>query len=74
MSDIEYSLFRAKFIKPYQPSFLHEEVSSRDIFWRAIHERPSAELRRYHIWHIGNIRSFSEYSGYFAIGRTSTFR
>ena len=71
MSDIEYGLFRAKFIKPYQTSFLHEDLSPRDIFRRAINERPSAELIRDHIWHIGNIRSFSEYTGYFAIGRTT---
>lgn len=71
MASIEYSLFRAKFVKPSQTSFLHADLTPRDYFLRALEERPSAELRKGYIWHIGNIRYFSETTGYFAIGRTT---
>ena len=37
-----------------------------------IFERPSAEIRAGYKWHIGNIREFSESSGYFAVGRTTS--
>jgi len=71
MSTIEYSLFRAKFIKPMQPSFLHEELTPMEIFLKAISERPHIELRRGFTWHLGNIRYFSPETGCFAIGRTT---
>jgi hypothetical protein len=72
MSTIEYSLFRANFIRPSQTSFLSDDLPSRDLFMRALGERPSAELREGYIWHIGNIQLFSNYSGYFAVGRTTS--
>jgi len=34
-------------------------------------ERPSGELRKGYIWHVGNIQYFSETTGYFAVGRTT---
>jgi hypothetical protein len=71
MASIEYSLFRAKFIKPRQASFLHKELTPGDLFLQALEERPSAELRKGFLWHIGNIQYFSETTGYFAIGRTT---
>lgn len=42
------------------------------IFLSAINDRPSAEIRRGYIWHVGNVQHFTESSGYFAIGRTTT--
>ncbi len=71
MASIEYSLFRAKFIKPSQKSFLHEDLTPRDMFLRALDARPSGEHRKGFIWHIGNIKYFSEDTGYFAVGRTT---
>jgi hypothetical protein len=75
MASIEYSLFRAKFIRPPQASLFRSLFESNltptDLFLRALEERPSAELRKGYIWHIGNIRYFSEYRGYFAVGRTT---
>lgn len=71
MASIEYSLFRAKFIKPRQKSLLDENLTPRQLFLQAIEERPSAELRKGYTWHIGNIQYFSESSGYFAVGRTT---
>jgi len=67
MASVEYSLFRVKFIRPSQTSFLHTDLTSLAVFLKAIEEKPSAELRRGHIWHIGNIRLFSETTGYFAV-------
>lgn len=71
MSSIEYSLFRAKFIKDLQRSFFQKELRTRDLFLEAVLEKPSAEPREGYLWHIGNVRTFTEYRGYFAIGRTT---
>lgn len=78
MPTIEYSLFRANFIKSHQPSLFgpdsssfNTELSSASLFLGALQERPSAETRNGRVWHIGNIRLFSEFSGYFAVGRTT---
>jgi len=72
MSAIEYSLFRVKMVRPHQSSFLHEDISPHDIFLRAVVEKPSGELRKGFHWHIGNLQLFSEFTGYFAAGRTTT--
>lgn len=71
MVSIEYSLFRARFIKPRQTSFLHTDLTPGNLFLQALEERPSGELRKDYIWHIGNIRYFSKTRGYFAVGRTT---
>ena len=71
MASIEYSLFRAKFIKPRQTSLLHTDLTPQDLFLQALLEKPSGELREGYIWHIGNIEYFSETTGYFAVGRTT---
>lgn len=71
MASVEYSLFRAKFIKPRQGSFLHVDLTPEDVFLQALEEKPSAELRKGYIWHIGNLRMFSSDTGYFAVGRTT---
>jgi hypothetical protein len=71
MASIEYSLFRAKFIRSSQQLLFENELRPRDIFLRALFEKPSAEPREGHLWHIGNIRRFTDHSGYFAVGRTT---
>jgi hypothetical protein len=71
MASIEYSLFRASFIKSSQQSLFHSDLSPRDIFLRALQERPSTVARKGYVWHIGNLELFSETSGYFAVGRTT---
>jgi len=72
MSSIEYSLFRVKMVRPHQTSFLHDDLAPRDLFLRAILERPSGELRKGFHWHIGNVQMFGDFTGYFAAGRTTT--
>ena len=71
MASMEYSLFRAKFIKPRQTSLLHTNLTSQQLFLQALAERPSGEPRKGYIWHVGNIQYFSETTGYFAVGRTT---
>lgn len=72
MSSVEYSLFRVKFIRPQQSSFLYDGRTPQELFLASIFERPSAELRSGYDWHIGNIQMFSAVTGYFAVGRTTT--
>lgn len=71
MALVEYSLFRAKFIKPVQKTLWQPEVSAPEIFLSAIRARPSADLRKGQSWHIGNLRYYPPHGGYFAIGRTT---
>ncbi|HZS28755.1 MAG TPA: hypothetical protein VFB76_16120 [Candidatus Angelobacter sp.] len=72
MPAIEYSLFRAKFIPSKQPPlFPPEPLTAEQIFVRALEEKPSAEPREGHRWHIGNIQLFTQNTGYFACGRTT---
>lgn len=68
---IEYNLYRAKFIRPKQKSFLHDERTPEEILLSAIKDKPSAEFRSNYIWHIGNLTLFDDKSGFFAIGRTT---
>lgn len=70
MASVEYTLFRAKFIKPHQMS-LFTELTPRQIFLQSLEEKPSGNFRNGYIWHIGNMRYFSDVSGYFAVGRTT---
>ncbi|HWQ90514.1 MAG TPA: hypothetical protein VN673_02495 [Clostridia bacterium] len=72
MATIEYSLFRAKFIHPHQTLLFAGKASPSQIFLTSINERPSTEIREGYTWHIGNIRSFTATTGYFAVGRTTS--
>lgn len=71
MPTIEYHLFRAKFIRPVQTSFLHEDLTPEQVFLEAIDEKPSVEARSNYEWHIGNVHKFTDTAGYFAVGRTT---
>lgn len=71
MTVIEFHLFRIKFTRPRQASFLHDERSSADVFLAALNEKPSRELRQEFVWHIGNIQGIDANGGSFAIGRTT---
>lgn len=71
MAITEYSLFRAKMIPPAQASFLHDNLSSREIFEAALKERPSSEINVGRTWHIGNVEQTGRETGRFAFGRTS---
>ncbi len=72
MATIEYSLFRAKMIISSQRQLFSDQTSSREVFERALEERPSAELNPGRTWHIGNLAFYSKDTGYFAFGRTTS--
>lgn len=67
----EYNLFRVKFIRPKQTSFLHDNSSPSQLLLKSVGERPSAEFRKNYVWHIGNIKNFNNETGFFAVGRTT---
>lgn len=77
MNKIEFNIFRLKINKnaqtfPTQPSlFEEEEIDRKDLIIRVVEEKQSIELRRGNVWHIGNIKLFDKYKGYFAVGRTT---
>ena len=74
MTTIEYSLFRAKFIKPHLlPLNETSSQTPQQIMLTAISQAPQMEAKRGYVWHIGNIEYFSKAkdTGYFAVGRTT---
>lgn len=71
MAIVEYCLFRVKLLLPRQISWLHYNVTRKEVFLASLEEKPDSQLRRGYTWHIGNVRLFSSNSGYFAIGRTT---
>ena len=71
MQKADIYLYRAKFIKPSQQLFFTDDLSPKEIFWKAIIEKPS--LKMYNcVWHIGNIEKVTNDSGVFAIGKTTS--
>lgn len=73
MSEIEYFLFRIKFVASSQISLFPPSVlATSEVFRLALEERPSVEKRETLFWRIGNLQHFSRTSGSFAIGRTTT--
>lgn len=71
MQNIEYHLYRIKFIKPRQTDIFNTDLTARQLFESGLKERPSLELRENNVWHIGNLEPITETSGCFAIGRTT---
>lgn len=71
MGTREYYLYRAKFIKSAQLPLLAENQSSMDIFLGSIHDKPEYTLSGGSEWHIGNVILFDDFSGSFAVGRTT---
>lgn len=71
MQTTEYHLYRAKFIKPAQTNLFNPDRSPREFFELALAEKPSLELRKSNVWHIGNIEQITTDGGRFAVGRTT---
>ncbi|MFN0149673.1 MAG: hypothetical protein ACKVU1_03050 [bacterium] len=67
-----FHLFRIKVLKRSQRPLFEPEQSTSEILREAISQKPSAELRKNHTWHIGNNTELDENGIYFAIGRTTT--
>src|SRR5437660_12220331 len=71
MAFIEYCLFRAKFVPSSEQPLFPLDLTPEQLFVRALKEQPFASHRKGHLWHIGNVRLFTERTGYFACGRTT---
>lgn len=71
MPTSEFHLYRTKFIKPAQGTLFSPDLSAKEIFESGLAERPSLELRRNNVWHIGNVEYLTDSAGRFAIGRTT---
>ena len=72
MQTAEYHLYRVKFIKPAQTVLFQTETTPRKLFETALAERPSLQLRKNNVWHVGNIEQITPEGGRFAVGRTTT--
>lgn len=68
---LEFNLFRVKVVRPSQQDIFGNGMTNADAIAAVIHSRPSAELRRGHYWHVGNVEQIDPSGYYFAIGRTT---
>lgn len=65
------SLFRIKVIEPPQRT-IFSETEKREVFIESLlRSKPSEEIRRGYVWHIGNVTKIDEKSLMFAAGRTT---
>jgi hypothetical protein len=67
----EYHLYRTKFIKPVQLPLFFKNKSPMELFLESIQDRPEYTLSSGSEWHLGNIKMLDEFSGSFAVGRTT---
>jgi hypothetical protein len=72
MANLEFNLFRAKFIKGKQLPLEFQDMTPKQVLKDVIFEKPSFEFREGYQWHIGNVEEINDDSGYFAVGRTTT--
>lgn len=72
MQTVEYHLYRVKFIKPAQTPLFFTDMTPRQLFEKALAERPALQMRENNVWHIGNIEPITDDGGRFAVGRTTT--
>lgn len=64
-----FTLFRIKVAFPSQLMMFGEQSSPPDIIKQAINEKPSKEIRKGNVWHIGNIEEVGKDGLFFALGR-----
>lgn len=69
---LTFYLFRAKVISPKQQILFGDEKKPPEVLRSVLLSKPSKELRKGHVWHIGNVNELDEESIYFALGRTTT--
>lgn len=67
----EFYLFRVKVYPPKQYGLFTDNQSSTAVLRRILEEKPSAELRKGYVWHVGNLSSLERNGIYFALGRTT---
>lgn len=66
----EFYLFRIKVYLSQQYG-LFENQGRRGVLQEALEEKPSAELRKGYVWHVGNLAHVEANGLYFALGRTT---
>jgi len=69
---LSFQLFRVMVRLPEQTSYLYPDRRPDSILRELLSERPSAELRKGHVWHIGNVEEIADTGVYFALGRITS--
>jgi hypothetical protein len=64
-------LYRLKATRLEQSPLFSANVSRREFIFNLLESKPSEELRRGYIWHIGNVSKVSDDGLTFAVGRTT---
>lgn len=67
----EFYMFRIKVYPPKQYGLFADDQSSTGVLRRILEEKPSAELRKGYVWHVGNLTHIEKNGVYFALGRTT---
>jgi len=66
-----FYLFRLKVYLPKQKPLYHPDITRRKFIESLITKKPSEEIRRGYVWHIGNVRKIDGEGLFFALGRTT---
>jgi hypothetical protein len=66
-----FHLFRIKVHFGPQRSLFSVDESRASIIFESINSKPSAELRKGYVWHVGNVIQIADTGIYFALGRTT---
>jgi hypothetical protein len=69
---IDFHLFRTKVHKGPQLTLFEPDEKPSKILFDLINSKPSAELRKGYMWHIGNVARIQRGGLYFALGRTTS--
>ncbi len=68
----DFYLYRMKLVLSEQRNlFGQEELSRPEIIKRIITDKPKYDLGKGLSWHIGNVNFLNNFSGYFAVGKTT---
>lgn len=68
---LSFYLYRVKVISPKQKMLFDGEKTSTEILKEVLLSKPSKELKKGFVWHIGNVTEINDAGIYFAIGRTT---
>ncbi len=69
---ITFYLYRLKIERPKEPGLFDDTaILPSDVIRAAIEEKPSKEIRKGNIWHIGNIEQVGKTGLFFAFGRVT---
>lgn len=68
---LDFQLFRIKVYLPKMKSLFYKDLTPSEFLKETILLKPSAELRKDFIWHIGNVSPVEQSGLYFRIGKTT---